>query len=456
MSRLWLRLSLGFAAAMLAGVFVAGVLVNREVGLRFRRFVTEAELAGHAPPGEQRGELAARLADFHRAHGSWAGVSALVEDPSAQRGPGEPDPVIIADANGHIVYGGAGALTRRDRRAARPVVNDSGAIVGYVVVRPTLLARLPAPAAVFLHELNRSLLTAGLVAAGLGVVLGLVIARELTAPLQRLTAAAREIARGDFSQRVVEEGTREVHDLAHAFNEMAVNLDLAQRLRRDMAADIAHELRTPLTVIQGNLRALLDGVYPLDAAEVALVYNEALGMGRLVQDLADLANAEAGELMLELGPLDVGALAESVVAAHRETEQAQGKTLSCAAEPQCVAQVDPQRLRQVLHNLVGNAVRHARHRVDVAVASEPDESVLVRVRDDGPGIAPESLDRVFERFWQADVVRARADGGSGLGLAIARSLVEAQGGTIAVESTVGAGTTFAVRLPVGTGAAGQG
>jgi two-component system OmpR family sensor kinase/two-component system sensor histidine kinase BaeS len=230
-----------------------------------------------------------------------------------------------------------------------------------------------------------------------------------------------------------------------------------------MVADIAHELRTPLAVIQGNLQALLDDVYPLEKGEVQTILDETLLLARLVEDLRELALAEAGQLRIEAQVVDVAGLLAQASEVFRGLASDKGVALAVSvAESLGPAWADPDRAGQVLHNLLANALRYTPAGGSVTMRALPSTDAagdpaarassapmaVILVEDTGPGIAPADLPHVFERFWRADPARARQQGGSGLGLAIARQLVQAQGGQIGVTSTVGQGSCFWFTLPL--------
>jgi two-component system OmpR family sensor kinase/two-component system sensor histidine kinase BaeS len=227
-------------------------------------------------------------------------------------------------------------------------------------------------------------------------------------------------------------------------------LQKAEQLRRNLVADVAHELRTPLSVMQGSLAAQLDGVFPLDLTETAKLYDETRLLSRLVDDLRELAQAEAGQLQLNLGSIDlrrvIASTAEAFLAMASER---QANVIVAATDQLPFVKADGERVAQVLRVLLSNALRHtpANGTITIAAASIADV-VEVSVRDSGDGITPAELPYVFDRFWRGDKSRARETGGSGLGLAIAKQLIEAQGGSIGVESASGQGSRFWFRLPM--------
>lgn len=264
------------------------------------------------------------------------------------------------------------------------------------------------------------------------------------APVGDLIEASGRVESGDFSTRVPETGPREVRSLARAFNAMSARLEETEQQRRSALADVSHELRTPLTVIQGNLEALLDGVYPADAAHLEPILAETRILERLIDDLRTLTLAEAGSLVLYREPTDLGALLNDVAASYRSQAEQSGISLSVtAADDLPILDLDPARIREVVSNLLTNALRHTPRDGTVELSAElTDGQTAVTVRDTGSGIPPDQLDRIFDRFY-----RSPGSPGSGLGLPIAKSLVEAHGGSIAATSGVG---STAVRFTLGT------
>jgi two-component system sensor histidine kinase BaeS len=288
--------------------------------------------------------------------------------------------------------------------------------------------------------------------AGLFVIVALLLVvflsgavRRAAGPVGDLIEAAGRVEAGDYSVRVPERGARELRGLSRAFNTMTARLQQDAEQRRRLLADVSHELRTPLSVIQGNIEALLDGVYPADRAHLSGVLDETRTLSRLVDDLRTLSLAESGELRLHPEPTDLAALLRDTTAAFRPQAEAAGVTLAEEVEDGLPAlTIDPTRTREVLGNIIGNALRHTPRggRIAVrAIASGAD--VRIEVADTGTGMPTEVAARVFERFY-----RGPDSTGSGLGLPIARELVVAQGGEISADSVAGQGTTVRITLPI--------
>jgi len=270
--------------------------------------------------------------------------------------------------------------------------------------------------------------------------------RMLALPLGDLVDAAQRVEAGDLEPRVRPRGPRELRGLARAFNAMLDRLRQNELQRRQLLADVTHELRTPVAVLQGNLEAMVDGVYPADAEHLGPLVEETRLLSRLIDDLRTLSLAESGVLDLHREPTDLGVLVGEVIAAFRT--QAEGGGVALRADvPDDVplAEIDPLRVREVLTNLTANALRHTPRGGEVRIAvTAAMESLRFSVSDTGTGIAAEDLPHVFERFYKT------ADStGSGLGLAIARNLVLAHGGEIEAESEAGHGTTIRFTLPFG-------
>ncbi|TDE18938.1 HAMP domain-containing sensor histidine kinase [Actinomadura sp. 6K520] len=282
----------------------------------------------------------------------------------------------------------------------------------------------------------------------LAVGMSVLVATRLVRPVRAVTAAARRMRAGDGSARAAVRAKGEVGELGAAFNEMSEHLDRMERQRKAMVSDVSHELRTPLSNIRGWLEAAQDGVADLDPALTASLVEEATLLQHIVDDLQQLALADVGKLRLRPEPVDAAALTEQVATVYRAAAEAAELALTVEVAGRPHLEADPVRLRQAVGNLLANAVRYtpAGGRVTLRAYGDGDD-VLIEVADTGPGIAPEHLPHVFDRFWRAEKSRSRRTGGSGLGLAIVRQLAEAHGGSAAVRSEPGRGATFTLRLP---------
>ena len=297
-----------------------------------------------------------------------------------------------------------------------------------------------------LSDLARAAVAVILVAGGAAILFGIRLARGVGPPLDALVDAAGRVEAGDYTTRVpeVDRGPRELRDLVRAFNTMTARLEVDEVQRRRLLAEVSHELRTPLAVIQGNVEAIVDGVYPADAEHLGTVLEETRVLSRLIEDLRTLSLAEAGTLALHRESTDLSIVAAEVARSFEQLAQTAGATIELElADDLPLLDVDPIRMREVLANLVANALRYVRPGGTVRIGGRSTaEGVVLEVVDDGPGIPAELLPTVFDRFAKSSDSR-----GSGLGLAIARAIVESHGGRIAAESPADGGTTIRIVLP---------
>ena len=309
----------------------------------------------------------------------------------------------------------------------------------------------------FRSGVNEALAVAALAASFAAIVVSILISRRVVAPIQAITKASLRIADGHFDQRLGLAGgdpeyADELTQLAQAFNQMAVRLEQTEQMRRQLLGDVSHELRTPLTAIKGSMEALVDGVLPAEPATFVQIEQEADRLQRLVNDLQELSRVEAGAYELDRNPVSVETLVQTAI--RRMEQQFQGKNISLtySQSPNLpVLQGDPDRLLQVMLNLLSNACQYTEADGDVRVqAVLQGNEVVIAVVDNGIGIPPEHISHLFTRFYRVDKSRSRqAGGGSGIGLTIAKHLIEAHGGRIWVESAgLGQGSTFAFTLPI--------
>ncbi|MEO0562536.1 MAG: ATP-binding protein [Chloroflexota bacterium] len=481
MNRLWVRLSIAFSVI----VFLAFAVVTVA-----NLFVVRAQVSTTSREQLTRdGGLTNALAAHYAENDRWDGVETLMRGansafPSASDR--RRNTLLLFDANGRPVYGTDRPMMPNTPPSARLSVMVDGQTVGVLVVAPERdgldsddrggeragplgppgSQNRPPPPPIrdddeeksgllgFFRPLGfeTTLLLIAVVGTAGGLSFGVATSRTLTQPLASLADGVDALARGEKDRRVSVRGSEEIAGLARSFNAMADELERAETLRRGMVADVAHELRTPLTALQSNLYALLDDVYPLTKEEIARLYDQTRLLERLVGDLHTLAQAEAQQLPIHKTPLDPATLVTDTVEGHRAMAEAKGITLGVTTVPGLPPiSGDAARLRQVMQNLIGNAVRHTPNGGEIRVQVDAAATgVRVSVEDTGEGIAPEHLPNIFERFYRADAARNRQGGGSGLGLAITRALVTAHGGTVEAFSPAagGVGTRFEVWLPL--------
>lgn len=309
----------------------------------------------------------------------------------------------------------------------------------------------------FSQAVNRSLVIAVLTGSLVAILLTILTSKSILQPVEALIAAARRMEKGDLSQRVNLTTRGELGELAHAFNAMADGLERLEQLRRNMVTDVAHELRTPLSNIRGYLEAMQDDMVAPTPEMIDSLYEEAMLLSQLIDDLQELALAEAGQMVLQPEEIDLPQLVARVIQALQPKIQEKSLTVQTRFPPGLgPVLADYHRLGQVLRNLLGNAVRYTPAGGTINLEAQLREGMVeIRVRDTGVGIAQEHLPYVFERFYRVDHSRARATGGAGLGLAIVKQLVQAQGGEVDVDSQIGQGTTFIFTLPSAPAAAGS-
>jgi signal transduction histidine kinase len=298
--------------------------------------------------------------------------------------------------------------------------------------------------------IGRFFIWGGLLAVGIAVLLTFFLSRRILSPVKALISAARQFGKGNFSRRVDYKGKGELGELASSFNSMADDLERTEQLRRNMVADIAHELRTPLSNLKGYLEAITDGVVKPDESAIRSLNEEASSLSRLVADLQELSLADAGELKINVQLEDVNKLIkETISGLQPKATDKKIKLTTDLLEGLPLLKIDAHRIKQVLNNLLDNAMAHTGKggTINITTCVQADKA-FISVSDTGKGIPPKDLPVIFERFYRVDKSRARTTGGSGLGLTIAKRLVEAHGGTISAESQKGKGSTFTFTLPV--------
>jgi signal transduction histidine kinase len=436
------RLLIATLLIVLVTVSVMAVFASQRTAGEFRSYVERGDRSRDR-------RLAFVLNRAYAQTRSWQNIQPALEDLSQVSG----ERVVVADLQGKIVGDSSKEWIGKSVGSNWPrpggLIALEGEQVGAFYINPLS----PPGNLAFLEAVNRSVLISALIASAVAVIVTLLASRQIVRPVESLTAAARQMEKGDLTERVKVTSSDEIGQLAHAFNAMADGLARQEQLRRNMVSDVAHELRTPLTNIRGYLEAAKDGLVQPDSALVDNLYEEAILLSRLVNDLQELALAEAGQLRLERRPVQLSDVVRATVEVLSQRAEAHDVSFDVRVPDDLPpVQADWHRVTQVLRNLVNNALDFTPPGGQVTVSAQSNgQWVTAQVRDTGPGIAPEHLPYVFERFYRADPSRTRATGGAGLGLAIVKQLVEAHGGRVWVESTLGEGATFGITLPLASG-----
>jgi signal transduction histidine kinase len=466
------KLTLAFLLVALMVALLVAVFLRLNSANQLNQLVVE----------QQRSQFETTLVNYYTANGSWQGVWNYIQQ--TRHGPpplatGQPTPgpgygytdggpgpagfgpdrhsmFGLVDSQGQVIIPlmpgyPVGAQVSATAMAQGATVQVNNQVVGTILTAPLPPGLTPEETA-YLERTNSALLLASGGAVLVAVLVGVLLARTLTRPLQALTEATHRMAAGELEQAVAVNSTDEIGELARAFNRMSRELARANLARRQMTADIAHELRTPLSVVAGYIESMADGVLAPTPERLALIQAEIVHLQQLVSDLRTLTQADAGQLPLDkqtVFPRDVLQRARS---AFEHQAARQGVTLDLNVDDATPAMaVDETRLAQVLDNLLSNALRYTPAGGRISLGAQANGSALtLSVQDTGQGIAPADLPFVFNRLYRADRSRSAGGGETGLGLAIVKALVEAHGGTIEVKSELGRGTTFLIQLPAQT------
>jgi len=452
MRSITLKMVLAFLAVSLVSILLIVLFTRWKANEEFKTFLVD----------QNRPSIVTAFSDYYREHRTWKGVDAaplFPEDPGRIRienNSNQMRPFTLVNDVGQVVLPGEGYsigahIPASELERGISILVDKK-IVGTLLVNRRVY-RINPPESMFLERMNSVLFISALIAAIFALLLGILLSRTLTRPIRELTAATRVVSEGNLVHEVPVRSSDELGQLAASFNRMSAELARSLNLRRQMTVDIAHELRTPISLILGHAEAIHDGVLSPSVETLEIIREEAGRLEHLVEDLRLLSRADAGELSLERQMFDPRKLLEDIRAIH--TQNAIQKNITIQIEVVShipLINVDPQRMMQVLNNIMDNAMRYTPEGGRVLLsAKQVGEKLEMRIKDNGPGLSDQELGRVFDRFYRADPSRQRDESGSGLGLAIAKSLVERHNGRIWAESQPGQGMTVVISLPVEPG-----
>ncbi len=443
------KLLISFGIIILLTTGLGYFLVNRAINRAFEDFAVRSTHR-HA------NEFLQFFADYYRRTGSWDGLAEILR----RAGPDRPlPPLLLTDSQGKVIiapnYGWLGqdvlalGIPPAELNLTTPIEVDGRRVGTLIALRPREF-RNPLEEE-FIQSARGALWLTGIAAGGIALLLAFFLLHQTTAPLRALDEAAQKISQGELGHRVTVQSDDEFGHVARSFNEMASSLEKTEQVKRNMIADIAHELRTPISIVRAGLEGLMDRVLPATGESFAGLHTKTLLISRLVDDLHQLALADAGQLAIHKTECNLWELLhhiETTIGAQLEDQQIQ--LISEIPSDLPSVQADVQRMEQVLLNLLSNAMRYtpAGGVIRVKACAIESQQIQVSVCDSGPGIPEDALPHVFDRFYREDKSRARSTGGSGLGLAIAKALVEAHKGRIWAENALGGGACFHFTLPL--------
>jgi signal transduction histidine kinase len=471
---LYWKLTLAFMLVAFTSAALVGLFIRLTSADRLTQLIID----------QNRTSLQTTMSEYYTQNGSWDGIAQQWQDllhnfprPSGTQtgplafpngsgsggnnnnnhppgGPNHEDLFGLVDTSCKVIVSVDPAFPVGSTMTAQDLSQGTQVLVNSKPVGTIITARQPPgfnpQETMFLQRTNEALIYAMLGALVVALVIGILLARTLTGPLQALTKAAQSITRGQLEQQVRVTSNDEIGQLAIAFNSMSQEVARVNQQRRQMTADIAHDLRTPLTVISGYIESMRDGVLKPTAARFSLIYSEIERLQSLVGDLRMLSLADAGELPLNPQMIDPKSLLDRTASLFCHQAEQRGVTIAVdAGEGMPAIRWDEARMMQVLGNLVSNSLRYTPVGGKITLSAQvKDHSLDICVQDNGEGIDSAELPYIFDRFRRVDQSRHTETGESGLGLAIVKALVESHGGTVRAESIPDKGTLIRLTFPI--------
>jgi len=404
-----IRLIVAFLSIGIISVAIILITARWNTRAEFIRFLSD----------QDQTDIVTALSNYHRENGSWAGAEQIFfrnrgSQPAgngANPGRKKPPFILVNEAGKVIIpnesYRIGDQVPKADLALGIPIKEDDQVIGILVPVRVPFEGN---PREVeFINRINRTLLYGALIGAVFALLLGVFLSRTLTRPIRELTQATRAVSEGDLSQQVPVRSDDELGELAQAFNKMSTELARSIKTRKQMTADIGHELRTPLSLILGHAEAVHDGVLPATRENFEIIREEATRLEHLVNDLRILSLADAGELTINLQPIEPERLLQEVAALYQYQAQRMNITLDLdSAAPLSTIEVDPGRMTQVLTNILDNALHHTPEGGRIVLAAKQMQDLIeISIQDSGPGITAQDANRIFDRFYRTDPSRQR-------------------------------------------------
>lgn len=448
---LQIKLILAFTAVVMFAIVGVVLFANLDSERQVTNYKNRGGLFGVS-------ELIEALEKHYETTGSWDAVETVTTNYTSRGGKNNPRgrvfELTLLDAKRNVVWSSTGRMVgtrlEKDEISDALILHTGSKVAGYLLVENASQITVD-EITPFVSRLRQVLLYAGGLAILLAVGLAILLSNYLLKPVKQLTKASTELASGDFSTRVEARGNDEIALLGKTFNQMANNLELAEERKQSLTADVAHELRTPISVQKAQLEGMLDGVLPLTEENIGIALQQTNFLSRMVDDLRLLAMADAGEVRLEKRETDIELLVNQVAARFQAQAQQDGTTIttqSLLKESNKIIFTDPDRVSQILQNLIANALRYGKKGGNILITLKPgEENLAVSVKDDGYGIPETALPHLFERFYRHERARSRETGGTGLGLAISKKLAVLLGGDLHGANALEGGAVFVLELP---------
>lgn len=434
-----LKLLISFFLVIAIGVGTIAYIASNSAINQFDRYVSRDQ-------AERYQRLALTFSNYYRYMGSWDEVSDLTTRLSEMYN----ERIILTDPSNVVIGDTADKLTGEeidsDWSNKSVTINLGDFSIGKIYIRTQQRSPLQKT---FIGSVNRSVLTGGIIAGIVGIVLALLFSRNILKPIRELTEATKKMQQGELDQRVDTSSGGEIGKLGESFNELARRLKEQKTLREEMVSDVAHELRNPLSNIQGYLEGLKEGMIDPTKQVFETLHQQSLVLNRLVNDLRDVNRAKAGKLNLDKKLLVLEDIISREIKALKAKAEENDVELSQNLNGPNLLEADPERISQVVRNLIDNAITHTPKGGEINIESRTTSGeVVTTVSDDGAGIPEEDLPHIFDRFYRVDKSRSRGTGGTGLGLTIAKEIIESHGGRIMAKSREGKGSTFEFTLPL--------
>lgn len=438
-SSLRLKLLMSFFLVIAIGVGTIAYIASNSAINQFDRYISRDQ-------AERYQRLALTFSNYYRYMGSWDEVSDLTAKISEMYN----ERIVLTDPSGVVIGDTSEKLTGEkigsDWSSKSVTINLGDFSIGKIYIRTQQRSPLQKT---FINSVNKSVLTGGIIAGIVGIVLALLFSRNILKPIRELTEATKKMQQGELDQRVNTSSGGEIGKLGASFNELARRLKEQKALREEMVSDVAHELRNPLSNIQGYLEGLREGMIDPTKQVFETLHQQSLVLNRLVNDLRDVNRAKAGKLNLDKKLLVLEDIITREIKALKAKADETGVELRRDLNGPNLLKADPERISQVVRNLLDNAMTHTPKGGEIKIETRTSSGeVITTVSDEGAGIPEEDLPYIFDRFYRVDKSRSRGTGGTGLGLTIAKEIIESHGGRITAKSSEGKGSTFEFTLPL--------